>query len=705
MSHSPKPPEPPTPNVQPSKRIWRYILLGLAGLLILGFVAGLGTLAYFLRDRPQFDPATLGSLQATSFIYDQDGNQVTTLHGEQNRVPVSLDQIPLVLQQAVLAAEDIRFYEHQGVDLRAIARAALANIIEGRYSQGASTITQQLIKNTFLTTEKTMKRKVQEAYLAWQLESEYSKEQILEMYLNRIYFGHGSYGVQAAAQTYFGKDVSAVNLAEAALLAGLPCLPSYYSPVTNPERALERRSYVLSVMAKNDLITPYNLAQAQKQPLPHQLHGFTPGRYPYAAYIDYVIDEVVSRHGFTENQIFNGGLKIYTSLDPHLQQQIETVLTDESFYPPGPDDQPVQAAMAVINHNSGEIKGLGGGRNYDGRRSFNRATQLRRQPGSVIKPVMVYGPAMEKGYSPDDVLVDEPVNFSGYAPVNYDGQYRGPVTIRQAVAQSINIPAVTLFKMIGPENGIALAKNLGLPLTKEDRYLSLALGGFTQGVSPLHMAGAYTCFANLGAYRQPQAVTRIVDSQGNEYTPVPETRQVISANAAYRMTEMLVTTVQSGTGYRAQMRRPVAGKTGTTELPQVPDFKWLKGNKDAWFVGYTPELTAAVWMGYDHTDAKHYLKQIYGGSYPAQIFREVLNPVLQDVSVQSFPQPEGYVAARAGRFLGPDSSPYSPRAAVKPQETVEVEQPPTEQPAPSPPPAEPLPPLSPKPPEITPILP
>ncbi|MZP28171.1 PBP1A family penicillin-binding protein [Heliobacterium undosum] len=641
-----------SPPPRPLRSLRKRLLQVTLGFFFLFFVSLFGLVFYYLHDRPELNASTLGSLAATSFIYDREGAVITALHGEQNRIPITLDGIPPTMKNAIVAAEDLRFYDHQGVDFRAIARAMVTNFQDGRFSQGASTITQQLVKNTFLNTDKTIKRKVQEAFLAFQIESRFSKEQILEMYLNRIYFGNGAYGVQAAAQTYFGKNASDLTLTEAALLASMPRAPSYYSPITNPEATLDRRNTILSIMARNGFASESEIEQAKKAPLPQQLHGFTQNRQ-FAAFIDHVVSELCARHGYTEDQVFRGGLKIYTSLHPAVQRRVEEVINDDSLYPPGPADQPVQAAMVVVDHKNGDILAVGGGRGYDGRRSFNRATQLRRQPGSAIKPIMVFAPAMENGLIPEDIVYDGPMDFNGYAPTNYDGKFRGAITIREALAYSVNIPAVYLLKTVGANQGVEISKRVGLPLTENDRYLSLALGGMTQGVAPLHMAGAYSALANGGVYVEPHAVVRVVDALGNEKLIEPKQEEVLSPVAAYRVTDMLITAVQSGTGYRAQMRRPVAGKTGTTELPPLPEFKNVKGNKDAWFVGYTPEVTCAVWMGYDRTDGQHYLKQVYGGSYPAQMFREVLNTSLHDYPVEAFARPEGYQAHRSARYVGP----------------------------------------------------
>ncbi|WP_162008089.1 transglycosylase domain-containing protein [Heliorestis convoluta] len=633
----------------------RPFLIPLLVLFLFLFLPPLLVLAYYLQDRPAFDADSLLSMQATSFIYDKDGELITALHGEQNRIPVSIEEVPENLQKAILVAEDLRFHNHQGIDLRAILRAFFTNVQDGGFSQGASTITQQLAKNAILSPEKTIQRKIHEAFLAYQIERRYTKDEILEMYLNWIYFGHGAYGVQAAAQTYFNKDIRDINLAEAALLAGMPRRPSFYSPIHNAEAASDRRSTVLHLMIQNGLITQEEARMAASEPLPQQVH-INSLQYPFPAYVDYVIEELTSRHGYTDSQVFRGGLHIYTAMDRRLQQKIEEVLSSEAFFPPNSSDQLVQAAMAVIEQESGLIRGLGGGRNYDGVRSFNRASQLKRQPGSAAKPIFVFAPAMEAGFHPNDILPDSPINFGGgYVPRNYDNTYRGHVTIRQAVAQSINVPAVYLFRHIGPTVGVDFARKTGLPMEGEEPYLSLALGGMTRGVSPLQMAGSYASMANGGIYNEPHAVTRIVDFQGREKPIVPDINRVLSEVAAYQMTDMLVTAVQSGTGTRAQMNRPVAGKTGTVELPPIAEFRNLRGNKDAWFVGYTPELTCAVWMGYDRTDRHNYLRQIYGGSYPAAMFREVLNSALQDRPVQAFARPAEVLHA-AGDFIGRSAS-------------------------------------------------
>ncbi|MCW2278324.1 transglycosylase domain-containing protein [Heliophilum fasciatum] len=680
---------PPAPKPKPS---WLFKLVyALLITLSMLVIAGSASVFYLLRDLPKFDATTLGSLAATSQVYDRNGAVVTTLHGHQNRLPIPLEQVPETMKNAILAAEDLRFYDHQGIDVRAIFRALVTNLQDGRYSQGASTITQQLIKNAFLTNEKTLRRKAHEAMLSIRVESMFTKDQILEMYLNRIYFGNGAYGIQAASQLYFGKDAKDLNAAESALLAAIPRRPSYYTPNNNPENARERRNTILSVMAKNNMISEFQYEKAKREPLPEQLHTSAADK-TYAAYIDYVIDELVHRHNFPEDQVYQGGLKIYTAMDPLIQQTTEQTLADTNHFPPGPEDQLIQAAVAVVDHRSGEIRGLGGGRSYEGNRSFNRASQLRRQPGSVIKPILVYAPAMEQGFSPDDTITDMPMDYSGYAPVNYDGQFRGPVTLRQAVAYSINLPAVYLYKLIGPANGVKFANSVGLNLNPNEVYLSLALGGLSNGVSPLQMAGAYAAIANRGNYIEPRAVTKVVDAAGKTYSFDSTPQQVLSPAAAYRMTEMLTATVEWGTGSRARLGRPVAGKTGTTELPPVAEFQNVtkKGNKDAWFVGYTPELTCAVWMGYDRTDARHYLNQIYGGSYPAEIFQAILSTALKDAPVQSFDPPENYTSPRPSRFLGPGS--WSPKPKSTPSSPPATTLP---MPAPGSQPATPLPPSSP----------
>ncbi|TDA68244.1 MAG: PBP1A family penicillin-binding protein [Clostridia bacterium] len=634
-------------------RIGRLIWLIVLVILVVALGATTGFVLSVARDVPAWNPEDMiGNM--TTLVYDSDNKPVIQLHGVENRIPVDLKAVPQSLVNAFLATEDHRFFSHHGVDPQAIARAALTNFRSGSIAQGGSTITQQLAKNAFIEKpEKTLRRKVQEAILALQLEHVYTKEEILGYYLNQIYFGHGAYGVQAAAQTYFGKDVSQLDLAESAMLAGLVKSPGSYSPLKegNLPQAKARQAQVLDNMVTYGYLTPEQAQQAGEEELHFRNNQGAVQKYQYPYFMDYVTDEaenLLEANGFDPNLLYVGGLNVYTSLDTRIQQKMEQVYSDPSNFPAGPKDQLVQSAMVVLEPSSGEVRGIVGGREHEVRRGWNRATQTKRQPGSSIKPLVVYAPAVEAGHAPATVVDDSPVTFPGnppYSPENYDHVFRGLVNYREALRRSINVPAVKVLKDIGVDAGYEFGLKLGLPLVPEDKQLSLALGGVTYGVTPLQMAAAYDALANEGVWMQPHAVRRITDHQGRVLVEVtPGRKPVMSPQTAYLVTDMLQTVVKSGTGTQARLDgRPAAGKTGTTQLPEAPEFKGLSGNKDAWFIGYTPELVGAVWMGYDHTDQKHYLHNVAGGGYPARIWKAVMQEALKGVPVKEFPRPEGIV--------------------------------------------------------------
>lgn len=628
---------------------WR---LALFILLLLSLSLGLsacGVVVYSLKDLPAFDPSQLeGSL--STILYDQNGQVITEI-GVQNRIPVKLSAIPLDVQNAFLAAEDVRFYEHIGIDPRAILRAIYHNIRGRSIQEGGSTITQQLAKNCFLTPERTIKRKIQELILALAIERHYSKQEILEMYLNHIYFGEGAYGIQAAARTYFNKDVSELTLAEGALLAGLPKAPSLYSPFRNPEGALTRRNLVLDNMARYGFISPEEARAAKAEPL-HLKPGKTAGKsYPYPYFVDYVTDQLVEKYGV--NQVFRGGLKVYTTLDPRIQEIAEEVLADPQNFPPSFRDatgrlEP-QAAVVVLDPHTGHIKALVGGREYTHQRGLNRATDIHRQPGSAFKPIIAYAPAVEYlGYGPATVIDDIPTQFGNYQPKNYDGQYRGLITLRTALAYSINIPAVKLLQQVGKDMAINFAARLGFEFSPGEEGLSLALGGLHKGVTPLQMAQAYAAFANQGVLITPTAILRVETKNGvvlDEFKP--KMVRVMKATTAYLITDMLRSAVEYGTGRRAQLdSRPVAGKTGTTDE-----------SKDIWFCGYTPELVAVVWIGHD---IPREMPREYGGRYPAIIWRKIMSQALAGRPIQNFPRPPGIVTATVDKKSGLLPGPLTP---------------------------------------------
>ncbi|HHY36716.1 MAG TPA: penicillin-binding protein 1A [Firmicutes bacterium] len=636
-------------------------------LILMAVLVGVGaTAAYVLaaiKDMPSFDPAKLRESSATSFVYDARGELLTKLHGEENRVPVKLSDIPQELQDAVVAIEDARFYEHPGVDLRAIARAAW-RIATRQSFEGGSTITQQLVKNVFLTPETTLRRKIQEAILSLQIERVYTKEEILEMYLNEIHLGHGTNGVQAAAKTYFGKDVRDLNLAESAMLAGIIKRPSRYSPYNDMEAAKARQALVLDQMVKYGYISEATAQEAKEYPI--EVAGRSPSSHPAPYFIDYVISTLVEEledyYGSETNvydAIYRGGLKIYTTLDPVMQHKAEETLANG--LPEGEVDakgivQP-QAALVTMETKTGYIRAMVGGRDYENTK-FNRAVQAQRQPGSAFK-TFVYTAALDSGFTPASTYIDAPVaiplpNGQVWQPKNSGNTYEGLVNLRRAIARSLNTVAAQLIMDVGVEKVVDYAERMGITTlvktgSSNDMQPAIALGGLTYGVTPLDMAVAYGVLANQGVKVEPIAILRVEDRNGNiilENTPTQT--QVLTPQTSYLMTDMLKGVITGGTGGRASIGRPAAGKTGTTS-----DYN------DAWFVGYTPDLVTSIWVGCDDRvpGQKTYMERNrIGSALPAQLWGNYMKEAVKEMPVTDFVRPSGIVGleicSRSGLLPG-----------------------------------------------------
>lgn len=624
-----------------NRRRFSKIAVWLGGLMVV--IAGIAffVTAHWVRG---LDISKLENpLPEPTLIMDRNGKPASQLSSSRI-VPVSLDQIPLDLRNAVIAVEDRRFYEHSGIDLWSTARALLRDLKSGEMKEGGSTLTQQLAKNMFLASDKTLSRKLKEAGYALKINTVYSKDEILELYLNSIYFGEGRWGVEGAAQEYFAKPVQELKLEEAALLAGLPKAPTTYSPAKNMQKALERRNLVLSLMKEQNFITEAAYEKAVAQPIVLKQHNEESLKGKYPSYVDYVIQEAADVYGFTEEQVLTNGLRIYTDLDPQVQQAAQDVYASDALFPESKPDQLIQSGAVIIDHKTGGIRALVGTRGPQVYRGFNHATQLKRQPGSSFKPLAVYGPALERGYTPSSSLYDGDLDIAGYRPKDWDGQTRGQVTLREAIMRSWNIPAVWLLNEIGIDAGIDFARRAGIALGPADRSLSIALGGLSEGVSPLQMAQAFGAIANLGVRHQAHAIVKVTTKEGYPLVEAqPQPAAVTKPAIAYSLTLLLQDAVKSGTGQAAALGRPTAGKTGTTQLPDTKEFADIGANgiKDAWFVGFTPELTAAVWIGYDQTDKNHYLTT--GGAVPAAVFKEIMSRALRDVSASSFSVPDDYV--------------------------------------------------------------
>ena len=617
------------------KKVLLTILAALIGVLLL-FCAAFYVF-FDVPDWQKLDISRLSALAQTSSMYDMNGELMSELRGSENRIIVSLDEIPLHTRQAFIAAEDLRFYDHRGIDVYRILGALRSNLKSGSLAEGASTITQQLAKLTHLSAEKTIRRKLEEINLAFQIEKVYNKDEILAMYLNTVYFGRGAYGIQAAAQAYFGVDAEDLTLNQSASLAAIIKAPSIYAPHISPSNNRSRRQYILSVMAENGFISQEEKQAALDESI--WVLAQEAEKQLYSWYIDEALRESAELLGLSADEVIQGGFKIYTAYDARLQTIADEVYADSSFFPAAASDgTPIQSAMAVVDTNNGAVLAMIGGRDYTVRRGLNRATQMRRQPGSALKPLAVYGPALELGYTTASVLLDEKTSFGGYTPRNAGDRYYGLVTMRTAIRNSLNTTAVRLLEEIGLDASIQYLNKMGIPTRNSDRNLSLALGSMTYGVTPVELAAAYVPYANGGIYHQPYCVERIETVDGsNVYERKDSGKQVLSAQNAFLMTSLLQSVVSSGTGTRMlAANTPIAGKTGTVSM--------TGGNRDIWMTAYTPEISVAVWMGYDQTDAKHKISNgITGGRNTASLAAAFFKKAYVDREKPDFSQPDGLV--------------------------------------------------------------
>jgi penicillin-binding protein 1A len=586
--------------------------------------------------------------QVDGYVYAADGHTIlAVLRGSQSRVLVPSERISPWMKQAIVATEDRRFYEHRGIDIRGMVRALWADIRNKAAVQGGSTITQQFVKNELTGSDRSVMRKLKEATLAWQLEQHWKKEHILTAYLNTIYFGNGAYGIERAARTYFGHNALKLTLPEAALLAGIPADPSRYDPVAHPAAAKERRGTVLRLMLQQRRITlrRYRRAVAAPLPKPEDVHlSGVMGQAPYFG--EYVKQQLIDDKEFGAKRVFGGGFRVYTTINLRLQKQARAAVDKWLPSPDGP-----QVGLVAINPRNGAVVAMYGGRNFHASQ-FNLAVHGERQPGSAFKP-FVLATALKEGISPLTRFDSKPISiFLGnkyWTPRNYEGEYLGNIDLVTAITVSDNSVFAQLTKVVGPANVARTAHALGIasPL---NGVFSIGLG--TQAVNPLEMARAYGTFAN-GGYRidgkvfgdEPRAITQIRDVSGDViYENAPERKRVLSSAQANLVTQLLQGVVTSGTGQAAALsNQPVAGKTGTTE-----------NYGDAWFVGYTPQLVTAVWVGYPQglrpMLTEYHGRAVVGGTYPALIWKTFMQSALTTIGAHStgFPSPP-YLSVQAKR--------------------------------------------------------
>ncbi|MCA2622977.1 MAG: penicillin-binding protein 1A [Microcystis sp. M20BS1] len=565
----------------------------------------------------------------TSYIYDVKGRPLTSLHGEAHREVVELDQISPNLKRAVMAIEDSHFYHHRGINPNSIGRAVIANWKSGGVVEGASTITMQLVKNIFLSHARTVSRKLAEAVLAIRVEQVFSKNDILEMYLNNIYWGHNNYGVQTAAKSYFNKPASELNLAESAMMAGLIQAPEVYSPFNNYKTAKERQALVLSRMRSLGWITPAQEEAALKEPLKlGKPTAWQESKLPYVT--DAVVAEL--RQKFGKETLIKGGMRIQTTIDLDFQNMAESTIQRayNGLRGRGIRTKDLQISLVAVDPRTHFVKALVGGVDYN-KSQLNRAIQSRRQPGSAFKPFVYYTAFASGRFTPETVVNDAPIRFREgggfYSPKNYGGGFSGPVSLRSALMQSLNIPAVVLGRRVGINKVIEVCRLLGFesPLIA---VTSLPLGSVD--VTPLEMAGAYATFASNGWHSEPTFIMRVTDSRGNvmlDNTPKP--KLVLDPWATASLNSVLQGVIQGGTATSAQIGRPAAGKTGTTD-----------NEKNVWFVGYVPQLATAVWIGDDRNRTLG--KGITGGGFAAPIWRDFMAQALKNERVEYFPSPSKF---------------------------------------------------------------
>ena len=649
----------------------KRIFLTLVTIGIICLVVGVGVSAYYVSGAPKLDEKLLKDPVAST-IYDKNKTVLAEV-GKENRDYVNYEDIPKLVEDAFLATEDSRFYKHHGVDFLRLSSAVMANITGGFGSQGGSTITQQVVKRSYLTPDKTVKRKVQEMWLAIQLERKYTKEEILEMYVNKIWFANNSNGILTASQTYYGKDLKELELHQVAMLVGLPQSPSRYDPYKHPERAKERRDLVLHLMNKHGYITTAEMQAAQNKSIEDGLKPKDTSQVdttPYDAFIDQVIEEVQDMGDYN---IYTDGLEVYTTIDKDAQEYVFKMLNSDEVisYP----NETLQAGITLVDTKTGEIRAIGGGRNTTVKRGWNYATDTKRSPGSTIKPIVDYGPAVEYlNWSTYEQITDEPYTYSNGTPLkNAGGTHHGTMTVREALGRSLNIPALKTLQAAGLDNSKQFANSLGISFTNNNTIVeSSALGGGVE-VSPLELAGAYSAFGNGGIYNKPHSVTKIVLRDKTEIKNQVASKPVMKDSTAFIVTDMLKSVVSSGygTGRLANVPGlPLAGKTGSTNFTPEERAKYnipTSAVKDSWMAGYTTNYTIAVWAGYKNSSAEDF--DYLGTSsqrIPKYIFKNLMQYVSNGKQTADFKQPNSVVKVGIVRGSNPavKANEYTPSDKV-----------------------------------------
>ena len=596
----------------------------LASSIVAGGLVGL---AISFRNLPDVRQLRNFFPSETTYIYDIKGKLLTSIHGEANREVIPLDRISPNLKRAVLASEDGHFYDHHGINPSGVGRALVVNAVAGGVREGGSTITMQLVKNIFLTQKRAFTRKIAEAVLAIRLEQILTKDQILEMYLNQVYWGHNNYGVQTAARSYFNKSAETLTLGESAMMAGLIQAPEEFSPFASMKLAKQKQKEVLERMLVLKWITQQEYDDALNQEIKlGKIRSFQGSALPYVT--NTVAQELAKKFG--REALLKGGMRVQTTVDADFQRMAEETVKKwhESLQSQGLSKN--QMALVAIDPRTHFVKALVGGVDYK-TSEFNRATQAKRQPGSSFKPFVYYTGFATGKFAPDTTVYDTPVSYRDgdgwYYPRNYDGSFAGAMSIRTALAQSRNIPVIKIGKTVGMNKVIETCRTLGI-MSPMEPVSSLPLGAI--GVTPLEITSAYATFANYGWQSPPTVIARVTDSSGNvllDNTPKPQL--VLDPWASAAVIDVMQSVITEGTGKNAAIGRPAAGKTGTTS-----------SEKDIWFVGTVPQLTTAVWVGRD--DNRQLAHGATGGVMVAPIWRDFMEKALKDVPVEKFKPPSQF---------------------------------------------------------------
>jgi penicillin-binding protein 1A len=633
-----------------TRKLWWMIFFIILFFLIIPGILAVGTYTYFSYDLPRLTSVEDYTPKTVTQVFSENGEIIAEFFVEKRYI-IPIEEMPATLIRAFISSEDARFFEHQGIDLLSISRALIKNIKSMDIVQGGSTITQQITKSLLLSPEKSYTRKIKEAILARRIENSLSKRDILSIYLNQIYLGHRSYGVEAAALTYFGKHASELNLAESALLAGLPKAPSAYSPIRHPLKAQKRQRYVLQRMLQRGYITKGQAKEAADMTLnivPPENKNIKVAPY----FTEHLRQYLENTYG--TDLLYGEGLKVYTPLNLLMQKSaqraVESGLNDfETREGSQKDESRVQGALVAMEPRTGHVKALVGGVKFL-ENQFNRAIQARRQLGSAFKPI-VYAAALDKDYVTTTIIIDSPLIFKiksdmeFWEPRNYDLEFKGPITLRKALAYSRNIITIKILQDIGIDYVINYAKRLGIdsPLNRD---LSLALG--SSGISLLEITRAYAVFANQGFKVEPIFITKVTDRNGTVLEEnKPRLSQAISPQTSYIMTSLLKSVVEEGTGRKVKaLHRPCAGKTGTTN-----------DVRDAWFIGFTPHIIAGTWVGFD--DEKPLGKHETGAVAASPIWLKFMQEVLEGTPMKTFSIPEGIIFVKIDPETGKPPSPQS----------------------------------------------